>query len=405
MKKAIITTLAILTMATSQALPMADTFTSSLSDTAITVSAADYEPAKVTGLSAKRSYTTATISWDNVSKAKGYRVYVYDTAAKKYKKLTTIKKNSTTSYQIKGLKAGTSYKFKVRAYRKANGKTYWGKSGAISVTTKSYAPAKVKGVTAKANSKTAGTLTWTKIANAKGYRVYIYNTATKKYKKVITLSGNDKTSYKVTGLTAGTSYKFKVRAYRKVDSKTYWGKPSAAVTLTTKGGTTSSAAVDKAYQSLIVGNSTAEQRELIRQDLIAYVKRTHPEYTFDERIYAMVDANGKPTTIMADAVETGNSCWASGIDADDEITDYYVFGKSLSSLAKTFRNDCYDIVEHDIYVWNMSNIKNGIKPSYDRFNIIIYLCDDNSAIKYNTGKDLPSYVIITPVSNKLLIES
>ena len=196
MKKAIITTLAILTMATSQAVPMADTFTASLTDTAITASAADYVPAQVKGLTYKRSYTTATISWDKVSGAKGYRVYVYNTATKKYKRVTTISKNSTTSYQIKGLKAGTTYKYKVRAYKKVNGKTYWGKSGAISVTTKSYAPRQVTGVTAQAKAKTSVTLNWTKIANAKGYRVYVYNTATKKYTKVTTLSGCDKTSYK-----------------------------------------------------------------------------------------------------------------------------------------------------------------------------------------------------------------
>ena len=410
MKRLIATTLAIITIGTAQAAPVADTLMDNITP-AISASAADYEPAKVTGLSAKRSYTTATISWDKVSKAKGYRVYMYDTASKKYKKITTIKKNSTTSYQIKGLKAGTEYKFKVRAYRKANGKTYWGKSGAISVITKSYAPTQVKGVTAKANSKTAGTLTWTKIANAKGYRVYVYDTSKKKYTKVTTLSGSDKTSYKVTGLKAGTAYKFKVRAYRKVDGKTYWGKPSAAVKLTTKGGTATSAAVDKAYQSLIKGDSTAADREIVRQDLIAYMKKNHPEYTLDERIYAFSDKSGKPTVIYAESegINSGNCCFTDGVGLDQEQTAYYYIGDtswigeairktlgdnySLESLAKQLRQDCYEYIEYDVEVWKTN------RKDLDRFNVIIYLFPDDY-----TGLGFPAWTIINCFSNADIIE-
>ena len=233
MKKAIITTFAALIMAASQALPAADTFSAFTSDTAVTAHAADYTPAKINSLSAKASYTKVTLSWAEISGANGYRVYIYDAKTKKYKKLTTISGSSTASYKVTGLTPATGYRFKVRAYRKVNGKTYWGKTAAISVTTKSYTPAQVKGVSAEAFSDTAGALYWKKVANANGYRVYVYNTATKKYKKVATVSGGDNTNYDITGLTASTSYRYKVRAYRKAGGKTYWGKPSKAVTLTT----------------------------------------------------------------------------------------------------------------------------------------------------------------------------
>ena len=48
-----------------------------------------------------------------------------------YKKLTTIKKNSTVKYTAKNLKKGTTYYFKVRAYKTVSGKNIIGASSAI----------------------------------------------------------------------------------------------------------------------------------------------------------------------------------------------------------------------------------------------------------------------------------
>ena len=106
-------------------------------DTVIAASAADKAPAKVKGIKASSiAYTTANLGWKKVTGAKGYRIYVYDSSSKKYKKLTTITKN-TTSYKLKNLKQGKTYKYKVRAYKKINGKTVWGKcSDAVTVCTK-----------------------------------------------------------------------------------------------------------------------------------------------------------------------------------------------------------------------------------------------------------------------------
>ena len=256
-----------------QALPI--TPISEITDTAIIASAASYTPAKVAGVKASDvSYTTATLKWNKVSNAKGYRIYVYDPSSKKYKKVITITKN-TTEYKLTNLIAGTAYKFKLRAYRQDNGSTYWGKcSNVFTLTTRSYDPGKVTGCTAKASSATSGTLSWNKVSKASGYRVYVYNVSTKKYTKVTTLSGNSKTSCKVTGLKAGTSYKYKIRAYRKVNGVTYWGASSSAVTLKTVDSKTelynSLSATDKAYVNVMNAVPSDKDLELIRQDLCNY---------------------------------------------------------------------------------------------------------------------------------------
>lgn len=390
MKKTLVSTITALAIIATQALPMTAISTPDIiADTVITTSAANYAPAKVTGVKASKSYTTITLSWTKVSKAKGYRVYIYDTATKKYKKITTISKSGTTSYKVTGLTADTAYKFKVRAYRKVSGKTYWGKSSAaVSATTKSYAPVRVTNLTAKATSQTAGALTWKKIANATGYRVYVYNTATKKYVKVSTITSN-KNTYNLTGLKAGTSYKYKVRAYRKVSGKNYWGTSSAAVTLTTKQD-----ALYAAYEAILRGDSTAQQRELIRQDLIAYVLEQEPSFILDESLYAYADANGNPTENLDKAVYWGNSGFEVGADTDLEMSYYHmnILGDVSNGLSIMSQDECVKSTKERFKEHIDSTIKcyrEGLRR-IESFNIVL-LYTYHSSVELNTGLILPSY--------------
>lgn len=68
-------------------------------------------------------------------------------------------------------------------------------------------------------SSTYVTLGWSKISGSSGYRVYKYNTAEKKYESVATIAGGAEVSYKVTGLSGATTYKFKVKSYKKQKGK------------------------------------------------------------------------------------------------------------------------------------------------------------------------------------------
>ncbi len=68
------------------------------------------------------------------------------------------------------------------------------------------------------------TLSWSKVTGADGYRIYKYNTKTKKYVFIDSVKGERK--YKVKNLKPGRTYKFKVRAYTK-DEGLILGKLSA----------------------------------------------------------------------------------------------------------------------------------------------------------------------------------
>ena len=93
------------------------------------------------------------------------------------------------------------------------------------------------GVTSKIATATNSSvikIAWKAVPGATGYRVFQYNTKTKQY---VTLKTTTGTSYTVTKLKSGTSYKFAVRAYTIVNGKVFWASGYKTVTATTNPGT------------------------------------------------------------------------------------------------------------------------------------------------------------------------
>ncbi|MCC8067339.1 MAG: Ig-like domain-containing protein [Clostridiales bacterium] len=199
----------------------------------VTVKAA---PAKVTGLSVLTSSTTRTtmtLSWNSVAEASGYRVYIYDTAAKKYVK---YKNTTKTTLKIRKLSAETKYKFKVAAYTKStDGATRLGtKSAACSAYTAPKKLAATKITSKKTTSKSSDTcyfvLKWKKVAGATGYKVY-YKTSSGAWKQY----GSDTKARSMKMSAAkGTTLKIRVVAYRTKHGITTVGKYSSTVTYKAK---------------------------------------------------------------------------------------------------------------------------------------------------------------------------
>ena len=67
------------------------------------------------------------ITIDKTKNASGYRVYVKAPGSKKYKKLKTVAKNGkkVRTYTFAPVQSG-KYSFKVKAYKKTDGKKVWG---------------------------------------------------------------------------------------------------------------------------------------------------------------------------------------------------------------------------------------------------------------------------------------
>ena len=101
------------------------------------VKSAKAVPAKTT-LKAKASDAkNVKLTWSKVKGASGYEIYRSNSKDGKYSKVKTISKGGTISYKNGKLKKSTTYYYKIRAYRKVNGKKVYGSySSVVSVKTK-----------------------------------------------------------------------------------------------------------------------------------------------------------------------------------------------------------------------------------------------------------------------------
>ena len=190
-------------------------------------------PPKVTNLkSSKKTYNSITLSWDKIDNVTGYKVYKYDKKSNSYKYLATT---NTNTYTDKSLKASSTYSYRVRAYKVVNSTTYNGSySNTIDVkTSPNYAP-KVTGLKLKTQKSDSLTISWNKINNVTGYKVYRYDVKTESYKLIKTISNASTTSYTNSKLTSATKYLYKVRSYKIVNNKTHNGDYSSSLAATTK---------------------------------------------------------------------------------------------------------------------------------------------------------------------------
>ncbi len=172
------------------------------------------KPRVTSKITASQTTTTITLKWTAVTGADGYRVYKYNTKKKKYEKLKDVTK---TTLKISDLKAGTVYKYKVRAYTKDDG-TIWGSySDVFETATKCKTPKITKLTTTKGKAS----LAWSNVSGESGYQVYYSTKKDSGYKKVKSYKANVVKGSK-SKLKSGKKYYFKVRAYKKTDSGTVY---------------------------------------------------------------------------------------------------------------------------------------------------------------------------------------
>lgn len=171
------------------------------------------------------------VNWQRVDGADGYRVYFLNKKTRKYEKLGEVGADVTT-YRKGGLAAGVGYKFKVCAYKNVLGKTFCGKYTVKLAVTKPSATSVVSKKCVR--GRKAVKVAYKKVSGANGYEVQYYNAAKKKWVKAATVKSGAKTLAYVSGLKPATSYKFRVRAYKTVDSRKLYSAWSKTVKLTTK---------------------------------------------------------------------------------------------------------------------------------------------------------------------------
>ncbi len=174
-----------------------------------------------------RAADALRINWTKNTSADGYIVEMYQ--GNKWVRVAKITNNSTTTFRKAGLKAGTAYKFRVKAY-KMSGKTavYGAYSATVAARTN---PSVIKGAKLTGRAADALRINWTKNASADGYIVEMNQG--NKWVRVAKITKNSTTTFRKAGLKASSVYKFRVRAYKMSGKTALYGNYSATVTART----------------------------------------------------------------------------------------------------------------------------------------------------------------------------
>lgn len=170
------------------------------------------------------SYDKIKLTWNKVTGAKGYIIFRSTSKNGSYKKITSV---TNTSYTNSKLKTGTTYYYKIQAYRKSGKKTIT--SSYSETHSKKTTLSKTSKVTATAGKKKA-TIKWTKVTGATGYEIY-RAIGTGDYTKIKSTS---KTSYTNKSLKTNSTYSYKIKAYRTVNGKKVYSSYSSKATVTVK---------------------------------------------------------------------------------------------------------------------------------------------------------------------------
>lgn len=180
--------------------------------------------AKVETLTAASSaYNKVKLTWSGVDGATGYRVYRSTSKTSGFTKVKSITSNSKVTYTNSGLSCGTTYYYKVRAYRLIDGNYYFGDYS--SVVAVKPVPAAPGALTVAKASRTSVKLSWNKVTGASGYRIYRSKSKTSGFSKIKTLTSGAKLTY-TKATSRNVKYYYKVRAYKTVNGKKVWGKYS-----------------------------------------------------------------------------------------------------------------------------------------------------------------------------------
>ena len=176
-----------------------------------------------------KSYTASaiTLAWNKNASASGYVVEQYKGG--KWTQIAKTSSNATVTYTVNGLKADTTYTFRVRAYKTAAGKTIYSEYTRLAAKTRI---AKVATFTGSAVSASAVKLDWSKNDKATGYVIEQYKGG--KWTVLATTKNNTTLTFTVKGLARNTTYSFRIKAFRKTGSTTEFSEYSSLKAATRK---------------------------------------------------------------------------------------------------------------------------------------------------------------------------
>jgi len=249
-----------------------------------------------------RSSNSFQLFWTKNASADGYIIEMYKDG--KWIRIARIAGNSTNSYRVTGLAAGTAYKFRMKAYKMDGTTALYSKyTSTLAARTN---PSNVTGLKLGGRASNALRLNWTKNISADGYIVEQYKSG--KWVRIARIAGNTTTTYRIAGLTPSTEYKFRVKAYKMSGSTALYSsytnlsaytKPSNVADLKITGkattalrlGWSKNASADGYIVEMYSGGKWVRVAKITSNTTVTYRKaglKKDTTYKFRVRTYNMV---------------------------------------------------------------------------------------------------------------------
>lgn len=172
-------------------------------------------PSAVSGLKAgNSSASSVSLSWSKSSYADGYTAEIYKGG--QWTKLTVSSGGNSASCTASSLQSGAKYKFRLRAYKNADGKILYSDYAYISAYT--LINETVKFYKAEATKNTV-TISWYK-GSYDAYTAEVYKDG--RWTKLTVTVGNGTAKCTATALQSGSAYKFRIKGYKKSGEDTLY---------------------------------------------------------------------------------------------------------------------------------------------------------------------------------------
>ena len=172
--------------------------------------------------------TSLTLAWDKNASANGYVVEQYKGG--KWTQITKTASNAVVSYTVNGLKADTTYTFRIKGYVVSGTTEYSGEYTRLAAKTRIANVGMFKGSTV---SDSAVKLDWSKNDKATGYVIEQYKGG--KWTALATTKNNTTLTFTVKGLASATVYSFRIKSFRTVNGKTDYSEYTSLKAATSFG--------------------------------------------------------------------------------------------------------------------------------------------------------------------------
>ncbi|MCJ7795719.1 MAG: fibronectin type III domain-containing protein, partial [Thermoleophilia bacterium] len=319
-------------------------------------------PAGPTGLAAAAvSSSQINLSWrDNSTNESGFKIERSLSSTTGFSPIATVGAN-VVSYSNSGLSASTTYYYRVRAYNTAGDSAY---SNTASASTGQTVPSAPTNLNATPASSSQINLSWTDASsNETGFKIERSFSATSGFSQIATLGANA-TSYSNTGLSPGTLYAYRVRAYNAAGNSAY---SNTAVTNTldvppaAPSGLTAAAVSSSQIDLTWVDNSTNETGFEVERSLSA---------TTGFALVASVGANVtsyqntglSPSTTYYYKVRARNTAGASGYSATASAVTLAATTIPVGGARDVVTDGSYAYVASDLYGIVVVDVRDPANP-------------------------------------------